>query len=75
MRCGHGISITAPALFYLPPSLAVAWLFQTNPFVQPTLLLQPKKVGKKGRSMTIALHPIIRESQKKHWPRGDPFAD
>ena len=26
-------------------------VFQTNPFVQPTFLLQPKKVGKKGRSL------------------------
>ena len=25
-------------------------VFQTNPFVQPTFLQQPKKVGKKGRS-------------------------
>jgi hypothetical protein len=36
-------------------------LFQTNPFVQPNFLLQPKKVGKKGRSMIIALHPTIRD--------------
>ena len=33
--------------------LASLSVFQTNPFVQPTFLLQPKKVGKKGRSMAM----------------------
>jgi len=28
-------------------------VFQTNPFVQHTFLLQPKKVSKKGRSRAI----------------------
>jgi hypothetical protein len=36
-------------------------IFQTNPFVQPTFLLQLKKVGKKSRSPNYALHPIIRQ--------------
>jgi hypothetical protein len=29
------------------------------PSVRPTFLLQPKKVGKKGRSPNYVLHPII----------------
>ncbi|WP_293748500.1 hypothetical protein [uncultured Paraglaciecola sp.] len=31
------------------------------PSVRPTFLLQPKKVGKKGRSPNYVLYPIISE--------------
>ena len=34
-------------------------IFQTNPFVQPTFLLQQKKVGKKGRSRAMLFIQLL----------------
>jgi hypothetical protein len=34
-------------------------IFQTNPFVQPTFLLQLKKVGKKSRSMAMLFFQLL----------------
>jgi hypothetical protein len=51
MCFAHGISITAPALFYLPPSLAVACLFSNRiRAARFTFYQQQQKVNKKCRS-------------------------
>jgi len=39
-------------------------IFQTNPFVQLTFLLQPKKVSKKGRSRAMLFIRLFCELSK-----------
>tara|TARA_R110002153_G_scaffold104022_3_gene241591 strand:+ start:5510 stop:5767 length:258 start_codon:yes stop_codon:yes gene_type:complete len=54
------ISITAPALFYLPTSMSVACSFSIAiPAKRLTFSLQIQKVSKKSLSPNYALNPII----------------